>query len=131
MRRFDVHSADGTSLAVWADGAGTPLVDHLVLYEPSLGLRYPAGSIEAVKEAVAAGDMEAAGCTRARPVPCDRGANAAPGRLGNPADLSKATDQAADAIPDAQIRVLEEHAHMAHKTDPAMVARLIRQFVSS
>ena len=26
MRRFDVHSADQTSLAVWADGAGTPLV---------------------------------------------------------------------------------------------------------
>jgi len=48
-----------------------------------------------------------------------------------PADLSKATDQAADAIPDAQIRVLEGHAHMAHKTDPAMVAGLIRQFISS
>jgi hypothetical protein len=45
--------------------------------------------------------------------------------------VSKATDQAVDAIPDAQIRVLEGHAHMAHKTDPAMVAGLIRQFISS
>lgn len=31
-----------------------------MLYEPSLGLRYPAGSIQAVEQAVAAGDMEAA-----------------------------------------------------------------------
>ena len=148
MSRFDVRSADGTSLAVWAEGTGpalvlvhgsasdhttlAPLVDearkemttfsmdrrgfgasgdtpgyaierdfedvvavvdavaartggpvalfghsygancamggaaltnhvhHLVLYEPSLGLTYPPGSIEAVEQAVTAGDMDAA-----------------------------------------------------------------------
>ena len=146
--RFDVRSADGTSLAVWVDGSGPPLVlvhgsvsdhttfdpfvddaaedlttfsmdrrgfgasgdapgysierdfedvaavvdavaartggpvalwghsygancamggaaltnnvHHLVLYEPSLGLTYPPGSIEAIERAVAAGDLEAA-----------------------------------------------------------------------
>jgi pimeloyl-ACP methyl ester carboxylesterase len=35
-------------------------VHHLVLYEPGLGLKYPAGTIEAVEEALAAGDREAA-----------------------------------------------------------------------
>ena len=38
----------------------TSNVHHLVLYEPSLGLAYPPGSIERIEEAVAAGDMEAA-----------------------------------------------------------------------
>jgi len=38
----------------------TKNVQHLVLYEPSLGLHYPAGCIEAVEAAVARGDMEAA-----------------------------------------------------------------------
>lgn len=40
-------------------GVLSRIVNRLVLYEPSLGLRYPAGSIEAVEEAVAAGNMEA------------------------------------------------------------------------
>ncbi|MGH9193941.1 MAG: alpha/beta fold hydrolase [Acidimicrobiales bacterium] len=43
----------------------------------------------------------------------------------------RATRQAAAAIPQARIRVLEGHAHFAHKTDPAMVAAIIRRFVSS
>ena len=47
-----------------------------------------------------------------------------------PADLSKATKLAADAIPDTQIRVLEGHAHMAHKTDPALVTAIVREFIS-
>lgn len=146
--RFDVRSADGTSLAVWVDGEGPPLVlvhgglqdhtrlgplmnelsddvatfamdrrgrgasgdgpdysihrefedvaavvdavadrtggpvalwghsygancamggatltrnvHHLVLYEPGLGTAYPTGAIEAVEQAVATGDSEAA-----------------------------------------------------------------------
>jgi pimeloyl-ACP methyl ester carboxylesterase len=49
----------------------------------------------------------------------------------SPADLSEATRRAADAIPAARIRVLEGHAHMAHKSDPAMVASIIRQFILS
>jgi pimeloyl-ACP methyl ester carboxylesterase len=45
------------------------------------------------------------------------------------AEVSKATYQAAAAIPDAQIRVLDGHGHFAHKTDPAMVDALIRDFI--
>jgi pimeloyl-ACP methyl ester carboxylesterase len=41
----------------------TSNVHHLVLYEPSLGLSYPPGSIEAVENAVAAGDLDAAVAT--------------------------------------------------------------------
>ncbi len=37
----------------------TSYMQHLVLYEPGLGLVYPAGSIEAVEKALAAGDREA------------------------------------------------------------------------
>jgi pimeloyl-ACP methyl ester carboxylesterase len=266
MRRFDVPSADATSLAVWADGTGAALVlvhgsvsDHstltplvhalvrediatfaldrrgfgasgdapdyaierdfedvaavvdavaartggpvalfghsygancamggaaltknvnrLLLYEPSLGLHYPAGSIEAVEEAVAAGDMDAAVVavlvgvlelseaevdamrSSASPSWATRIASAwtlprecrveeswvyQPGQFDaigaptlllagseTPADLSKATHEAAEAVPDAQVRVLDGHAHMAHKTDPAMVAGLIRTFIAS
>lgn len=35
-------------------------VHHVVLYEPSLGLRYPSGSIQRVEDALATGDPEAA-----------------------------------------------------------------------
>jgi pimeloyl-ACP methyl ester carboxylesterase len=35
-------------------------VSHVVLYEPSLGLRYPPGSIDSIQQHVDAGDMEAA-----------------------------------------------------------------------
>jgi pimeloyl-ACP methyl ester carboxylesterase len=38
----------------------TSNVSHLVLYEPSLGLPYPPGSIERIEKAVAAGDNDAA-----------------------------------------------------------------------
>jgi Alpha/beta hydrolase family len=40
--------------------ARTGNVGHLILYEPSFGLRYPAGSIDAIEAAVAAGDRDAA-----------------------------------------------------------------------
>ena len=152
-------------------------VHHLVLYEPSLGLTYPPGSIEAVEEAVNAGDMDAAlsavfvgilelteeeiDAMRASATPswATRIASAGtlprecrveetwryePGQFDSiaaptlllagsetPPDLSKATNLAADAIPDSQIRVLEGHAHMAHKTDPALVTAIIREFTSS
>ena len=45
--------------------------------------------------------------------------------------LTKATRQAAAAIPAAQIRILQEHGHFAHKTDPTMVTALIQQFIAA
>lgn len=264
--RFDVRSADGTALAVWAEGAGAPLVlvhgsvsDHttlaplvdalvrenvaafsmdrrgfgasgdargyaierdfedvaavvdavagriggpvalfghsygagcalggaaltknvgrLVLYEPGLGLRYPPGSIEGVEQAVASGDMDAAvlavfvgllgmsetqidalrssatptwetrvasAWTLPRECRVEEGWVYEPGRFAaiaaptlflagseTPADVRSATDRAVEAVPGARLRVLERHAHMAHKSDPATVAGLIRGFISS
>ena len=46
-----------------------------------------------------------------------------------PADLKAATDRAAAAIGGVRVQVLEGHAHLAHRTDPAMVAAAIRRFV--
>lgn len=155
----------------------TSNVHHLVLYEPSLGISYPPGSIEAVECAVTAGDLDRAVVTvlvdilemteedidamRASATPnwatriaaahtlpreCrveeswvyepdQFGAITAPTLLlagsETPADVSRATHDAADAIPDARIHLLEGHAHMAHKTDPAMVAAIVRQFILS
>jgi pimeloyl-ACP methyl ester carboxylesterase len=48
----------------------------------------------------------------------------------SPPELSEATRLAAAAIPGAQIRVLDGHGHFAHKTDPAMIAAIVRQFIS-
>jgi pimeloyl-ACP methyl ester carboxylesterase len=44
--------------------------------------------------------------------------------------LGAATDRAAAAIGGAQVRVLDGHGHLAHRTDPATVAAVIRGFVS-
>jgi pimeloyl-ACP methyl ester carboxylesterase len=153
----------------------TSNVHHVVLYEPSLGVPYPPGSIEAIEGALAAGDREAAivavltgilemtdeeidsmRSSRLWPVRLAAASTvprecrvedtwvyqpghfdeiAAPtllltGSESVPA-VVKATHLAAAAIPHARIRVLEGHAHFAHKTAPAMVAAIIRQFVSS
>ncbi|MGH9277567.1 MAG: alpha/beta fold hydrolase [Acidimicrobiales bacterium] len=45
--------------------------------------------------------------------------------------LAELTSRAAAAIPNARIKVLDGHGHFAYKTDPAMVAALIRGCVSS
>jgi pimeloyl-ACP methyl ester carboxylesterase len=46
-----------------------------------------------------------------------------------PAGLADITPRVAASLPDARIHVLEGHGHMAHKTDPAMVAAVIEEFV--
>jgi pimeloyl-ACP methyl ester carboxylesterase len=257
--RFDVRSADGTSLAVWVDGLGPPLVlvhgslaDHttfealvhelrdgvttyamdrrgfgasgdaaaysverefedvaavvdavtaragepvvlwgysygagcamgaaalttnvrqLVLYEPGLGIAYQPGQIEGIEEAVAAGENEVAilavlveilGMTKEeidalRSSPrwpnllagaplVTREARAEdswvyrPGQFDaitcptlflagseSPPVMAEATRRASAAIPGAETRVLEGHSHLAHRTDPAMVAAILRQ----
>jgi pimeloyl-ACP methyl ester carboxylesterase len=153
----------------------TTNVHHLVLYEPSFGVSYPAGSIEAIEQAVAAGDREAAiraafvdtgvmtdeelEALRATPrwpklvaaaptlprecrvedswvyQPGQFDGVTAPtlllaGSESGPA-LAEATQAAAAAIPNAHVGVLEGHGHFAFKTDPAMVAAIIRDYISS
>ncbi|MGD9701192.1 MAG: alpha/beta fold hydrolase [Acidimicrobiia bacterium] len=166
----------GASCAM-GGAARTSNVHHLVLYEPSLGLTYPPGSIETIETAIAAGDLDAAvvavlveilelseeeiAAMRASQNPnwATRIASAwtlpreceveerwvfrpgqfdaitAPTKLlagsESPADLAKATDNACAAIADARIHTLAGHAHMAHKSDPAMVGAVIRQFIST
>ena len=65
-----VSARTGGAVALWGHSYGancamggavrTINVHHLVLYEPSLGVTYPPGSIEAIEESLAAGDREAA-----------------------------------------------------------------------
>ena len=49
----------------------------------------------------------------------------------SPPAQQQATRQAAEAIPDVEIRVLEGHSHIAHRTDPAMVAATVVDFLTS
>jgi pimeloyl-ACP methyl ester carboxylesterase len=178
-----VAERTGGPVAMWGHSYGancamggaarTAAVHHLVLYEPSLGIPYPAGSIDRIEAAVATGDGDAAitmvlvemlafteeqvAALRSGPrwpaflagaatIPRECRAEEAweyrPGQFDgitaptlllsgteSPALVLEATDRAAAAIPDARIERLAGHAHMAHKTDPAMVAELIRRFV--
>jgi pimeloyl-ACP methyl ester carboxylesterase len=65
-----VAARTGGPVALWGHSYGcNPVmgaaalasnVSHLILYEPSLGLTYPPGSLEAIESAVAAGNPEAA-----------------------------------------------------------------------
>ena len=48
----------------------------------------------------------------------------------SPPAQDEATNRAADAIAGARIRVLDGHGHIAHQTDPAMVAAVVRRFIS-
>ena len=150
----------------------TDNVDHLVLYEPSLGLRYPPGSIERAEAALDRGDREATilevltgvldmsdeevSMMQAGPLWAVRVAAAhtvprecreeerwvfEPGRfdaIARPTllltgsdsvpEVVRTTHAAADAISGSQIRVLPGHGHFAHKSDPSLVAGVIREF---
>jgi 3-oxoadipate enol-lactonase len=180
-----VAARTGGPVAVWGHSYGANCamgaaarsdnVDHLVLYEPSLGVPYPPGSIERIEAALSRGDHDAAivavlvdvleltdeqiDVYRASPlwpvrlaaaptIPRECRAEEAwvyqPGRFDTitaPTLLlsgsesvpvvKEATDQAAAAIPDSRIRVLAGHGHFAHHNDPAMVAEIVGQFISS
>ncbi|HEX2064311.1 MAG TPA: alpha/beta hydrolase [Acidimicrobiales bacterium] len=180
-----VAACSGRRVALWGHSYGancamggaalTGDVGHLVLYEPSLGLVYPPGSVEAVEEALAAGDNEAAirlvfvgilemteeqvGAMRRRPLWPVRVATAPtvprecraeegwvyrPGQFDGvraptlvltgsetAAAVKETTRRAVGALPDVRVRVLEGHGHMAHQTDPGMVASIIREFIAS
>jgi pimeloyl-ACP methyl ester carboxylesterase len=180
-----VATSAGGPVALWGFSYGadcamggaalTNNVGHLILYEPGLGSVVPAGSVDAVEAAIAAGDLEAAATAllvgivemsqeevdllRSSPVwptrlavvptvPRELRAEAdwvyRPGQFDaiaaptlvlagseSPPAQSSATRKAAAAVPGAQIRVLDGHGHMAAQTDPAMVADIIRTFISS
>jgi pimeloyl-ACP methyl ester carboxylesterase len=49
----------------------------------------------------------------------------------SPPDIKQATMAARAAIPGAQVRVLAGHAHIAHRTDPDLVAGIVREFVTT
>lgn len=180
-----VAARTGGPVALWGHSYGANCamggaarsshVSHLVLYEPSLGLTYPPGSIEAVEAAIASGDQEEAllivlrdalelatediDAIRATPTWPSRVATAPtipremkaeenwsfhPGQFDavsaptlflsgseSPASMKKATDDAASAITTARVRVLEGHAHLAHRTDPALVAGIVTGFCAN
>ena len=174
----DRSSCGGTHTgrtARWAAPPAPTNVSHLVLYEPSLGLPYPPGSIDRIEAAVAGGDHDAAivavlvdilemtadeiDVLRADPLWPVRLAAAPtvprecrveqdwvyrPGQFDtitaatlllsgsdSLADVVHATQRAAAAIPRARVQVLDGHGHFAHKTDPAMVTGVVRDFVAS
>ena len=180
-----VAARTGGPVALWGHSYGancamggatlTGNVDHLVLYEPSLGMPYPPGSIERIEAALARGDHDAAIVAvlvdilemteeeidgfRASPLWPVRLAAAptiprechaeedwqyqpgqfdgitAPTLFLTGSDsvpvVAEATERAAAAIPDAQIRVLQGHGHFAHRTDPTMVGAIVSQFVDA
>jgi pimeloyl-ACP methyl ester carboxylesterase len=179
-----VAARTGGPVTLWAHSYGcnpamggaarTANVGHLFLYEPSFGLNYPPGAIEAMEAAVAGGDHGAA----IRAALVDTGAMTdeefaefkasprwpnvlavvptlprecrvehtwvyRPGEFDTitapallltgsetPPELSELTQRAAAAIPTAEVRVLHGHGHFAYKTDPAMVAAIVQEFVA-
>jgi pimeloyl-ACP methyl ester carboxylesterase len=180
-----VATRAGGPVALWGHSFGancamggaalTSNVSHLVLYEPSLGLAYPAGWIDVLEATLAAGDGDAAiamvlrdvleftdaqmDAMRAGPEwprriatvptvarearvehdwvyrPGQFDAITAPTLLlsgtDSPEAVKKATAAAVAMIPDARVHVLDGHAHIAHRTDPAMVADIVRRFIAS
>lgn len=179
----EVAVRTGQAVAVWGHSYGadcvmggatlTRAVSRLVLYEPGLGMIPPKGSVEAMEEALAAGDDEQAAVallsrvvllspeeiafTRALPtwqaririvptVPRELTAESgwvySPGQFDgveapalvlsgseSPGDQQSASVRAAAALPNATIRVLDGHAHIAHRTDPSLVAAIVLDFI--
>jgi pimeloyl-ACP methyl ester carboxylesterase len=165
-------SSWGASCALGA-ARDLPSLRALVLYEPSLGLRYPPGSVDRIEEQIAAGDNEGAivemaaeiaGLTedqiaerRAAPNWSQRVATAptiarearieegwdwqserfagiaVPTLLltgsETPPALAEVTSLAAAAIPGARVHVLAGHGHVAHVSEPGVVAQVLRNWL--
>lgn len=180
----EVARRTGESVVLWGHSFGancamgaaavTGNVSHMVLYEPSLGMPYPAGWIERVEQMVAGGDHETAivmvlrdllefteaqiaerraepewpgrvatAPTLSREARAERDWTYAGSPIGrittptlllsgteSPQDIVRATVAARTAIPGAHVCSLPGHAHIAHRTDPAMVAGIVGEFVS-
>lgn len=177
-----VADATGRTVHLWGHSYGascalggaarTSNIDHLVLYEPSLGLPYPPGVIDAIDAAIDEGDNDTAIATVLREIldmsesdidamrstpewqrrlavahtvarECRAEQNwvweaaqfdniKAPTLIlsgsESPIELKDATAYAAAAIPHSRVRVLDGHGHIAHRTHPAHIAAIIRQF---
>jgi pimeloyl-ACP methyl ester carboxylesterase len=175
----------GMRVALWGHSYGADCamggaaesdeVSHLLLYEPGLGSPFSPGQVDAVDEAIAAGDIETAvrivvidivggteedlDAMRSSPIWPSRLAAVptmprelraegewvyTPGRFADitaptlvlagsesPEVQQSATDLAVEAIPGAEVRVLEGHGHFAIQTDPEMVAAIIRDAIAS
>jgi pimeloyl-ACP methyl ester carboxylesterase len=173
----------GAPVALWGHSFGAACamggaamsrrISHLVLYEPSLGMAYPSGSIAAVAAAVATGDYERAlhdtltlmyelpddivrsmreqptWASRVATAPtivrehraeerwawepgCFDGITAATLMIAgsdSPEELRSATQAAATAIGRPRVQVLQGHGHLAIRTDPALVASIVTDFV--
>ena len=144
-----------------------------LLYEPSMGMRYPPGSIDRIEERIAAGDNEGAivelatriaGLTedqiaerRAAPNWSQRVATAptivrearieqgwawqserfagiaVPTLLitgsETPPELAEITSLTAATIPGAHVHVLAGHGHVAHVSEPGVVAQVLRNWL--
>ena len=193
MREFEdvaevvdtVATHTGGPVALWGHSYGcnpamggaalTGNIHHLILYEPSFGLTYPPGAIEAIERAVADGDPERAihaafvdtgvmtdeefEASKASPrwpkvvasapnLPrecrVEDGWRYEPGQFDGISaptimltgsdthpELAECRKRAAAAIPNTEIRVLGGHGHLAYKTDPALVAAIILDFITT
>jgi pimeloyl-ACP methyl ester carboxylesterase len=180
----EVAARSGGPVALWGHSYGancamgaanlTDHLGHLLLYEPSLGLRYPSGWIATYEATVAVGDVEGAivlmfrdllefndqqidamraspewpgriavAHTLAREARAEEGWDYRPGqfdRIITPTLLIAgsdsteairlATDAAAASIAGARIHLLAGHAHVAHRTHPALIAKIVRDFIA-
>ncbi len=165
-------SSWGASCALGA-APDLPSLRALVLYEPSLGLRYPPGSIDRMEERVAAGDNEGAivematqiagltedeiaerraapnwpervalAPTMAREARIEESWDWSPDRFASiavptllitgsetPPELAEVTSLTAAAIPGARVHVLAGHGHVAHVSEPGVVAEVLRDWL--
>ena len=114
--RFDAQAPDGTTIAIWVEGEGPAMVlahgslqDHVIAAALVAELREGFTTFAVGRRGFgASGD----------------GANYAIEREFE--DVAAVVDAVA-----ARIRVLDGHAHIAHLTDPALVAAIVREFVAS
>jgi pimeloyl-ACP methyl ester carboxylesterase len=162
----------GASCALGA-APDLPSLRALVLYEPSLGLRYPPGALDRIEERVVAGDNEGAivemltgiaGLTEdqvaerraapnwpqrvataptiAREARIEEGWDWQPDRFTSiavptllitgsetPPEIAEVTSLTAAAIPGARVHILAGHGHVAHVSEPGIVAEVLRDWL--